>query len=64
MLRERSTPLRFLIRDRDSKFTKDFDAVFHSEGIEIIQTPFARRRRTRSPSASSARSARSASTGS
>jgi putative transposase len=38
-LRERSTPLRFLIRDRDSKFTRDFDTVFASEGIEIIRTP-------------------------
>ena len=37
---ERSAPLRFLIRDRDSKFTRDFDAVFRSEGLEIIRTPF------------------------
>jgi putative transposase len=38
-LPERSTPLRFLIRDRDRKFTRDFDTVFASEGIEIIRTP-------------------------
>ncbi len=36
---ERSTPLRFPIRDHDSKFTRDFDTVFQSEGIDIIRTP-------------------------
>jgi putative transposase len=38
-LQARPTPLRFLIRDRDSKFTRDFDTVFRSEGLEIIDTP-------------------------
>jgi len=38
-LPERATPVRFLIRDRDSKFARDFDTVFRSEGIEIIRTP-------------------------
>ncbi len=39
LLAERSTSVRFLIRDRDSRFTRDFDTVFRSEGIEIIVTP-------------------------
>ena len=39
-LPERATPARFLIHDRDSKFSRDFDEVFRSEGVEIIRTPF------------------------
>jgi putative transposase len=39
-LSERTTPARFLIHDRDSKFSRAFDEVFRSEGIEIIRTPF------------------------
>jgi putative transposase len=38
-LPERATPARFLIRDRDGKFIRDFDTVFRSEGLKIVLTP-------------------------
>ena len=31
--------VRFLIRDRDSKYSGPFDKVFRSEGIRIVKTP-------------------------
>jgi putative transposase len=37
----RPNPLRFLIRDRDTKFTAPFDEVARSEGIRVIKTPIA-----------------------
>jgi putative transposase len=36
---ERTDGLKFLIRDRDAKYTDAFDAVFTAAGIRIITTP-------------------------
>jgi hypothetical protein len=36
----RLEPMRFLICDRDQKFTDRFDDVFRSESIEVVRTPF------------------------
>jgi putative transposase len=34
-----ATAVRFLIRDRDSKFTRPFDDVWRAVGAEVIRTP-------------------------
>jgi len=39
-LDNRKRSVRFLIHDRDKKFGRAFDAIFASEGISVIQTPF------------------------
>jgi transposase InsO family protein len=36
---DRAEPIRFLIHDRDSKFTAAFGEVFRSDGIRTIRTP-------------------------
>jgi transposase InsO family protein len=38
-LSERSRAAKFLLRDRDTKFTASFDEVFRTEGIRVIKTP-------------------------
>jgi putative transposase len=35
----RMESLRFLIRDRDTKYTHTFDAVFEADNIDILKTP-------------------------
>jgi transposase InsO family protein len=37
-LQEAGAALGYLIRDRDSKYTRAFDAVFEAEGIQIVLT--------------------------
>ena len=44
-LNARTSPVRFLIHDRDTKFSRSFDAVVQSEGARVNLTP------TRAPNA-------------
>ncbi len=38
-LADQANTVKFLFRDRDSKFTASFDAVFAAEGTRIIKSP-------------------------
>jgi len=38
-LAEQASTIKFLVRDRDTKFTASFDAIFAAEGTRIIKSP-------------------------
>ena len=62
-LDDRGQRPRFLLHDRDTKFGRAFDAVFHGDGIRVIRTPVQAPTRTHTSSDGLAAHGASASTG-
>ncbi|WP_240654147.1 hypothetical protein [Streptomyces sp. AcE210] len=52
----RMDSLRYLIRDRDSKYTRSFAAIFEADGVEVLLSPPRAPRATRSWAPSVAKS--------
>jgi putative transposase len=63
VLGEQGRRARFVLHDRDAKFSRSFDDVFHSDGVEVLLTPVQAPGRTRPRSAGCGRCAPSAWTG-
>jgi putative transposase len=38
-LADQTNPVKFLIRDRDTKYTASFDAVFAADAVKVVRTP-------------------------